>query len=124
MRTADAIEKVTLRKPEYLLKYKPELLQLLTTADNIEFKWHLAQLIPRLELTEHELANAWLCLTAWATDQRESKIVRVNALQALFDLLQFEPGLLATYEAILAQVETEHVPSINARLKKIRKSMP
>lgn len=40
MRTADAIEKITLRKSDYLQKHKTELLNLCQSAKDIELKWH------------------------------------------------------------------------------------
>ncbi|HWY99394.1 MAG TPA: hypothetical protein VNY36_09925, partial [Bacteroidia bacterium] len=54
MRSADAIEKITLSQPQYLQKHKNNLLTLLDSAGHIELKWHLAQLIIRLSLTEDE----------------------------------------------------------------------
>lgn len=45
MRTADAIEKITLRKSDYLQKHKTELLNLCQSAKDIELKWHLALLV-------------------------------------------------------------------------------
>jgi hypothetical protein len=46
MRAADAIEKITLQHPEYLVKYKDDLLELCYVAKHKELKWHLALLIP------------------------------------------------------------------------------
>src|SRR5690606_6501075 len=91
MRTADAIEKITLDKLSFLQKHKKELLNLCHPAQNIELKWHLALLVSRLRLTKKELSGVWAMLTEWATDNNESKIVRVNAIQGLFNLLQQGP---------------------------------
>lgn len=64
MRSADAIEKVTVSHPEYLKSHKKELLGLLNTAKHIELKWHLAQLVPRLmrqvKLSEDEQGKCGL----------------------------------------------------------------
>src|SRR5271154_388752 len=48
MRAADAAEKVSAKKPRLLDRYKPELLGLLAEAEQIELRWHLAAMIPRL----------------------------------------------------------------------------
>lgn len=121
MRTADAIEKVTLRKADYLQKHKQELMDIFQIAKNIELKWHLALLIPRLSLTENELDNTWHTLTKWAKDRDESKIVRVNSIQGLFNLLKQMPELLQDFNLTLTEIQKENIPSINARIKKIRK---
>ena len=47
MRAADAAEKVSAVQPEHLKPYKTELLGLLTEAEQIEQRWHLALMIPR-----------------------------------------------------------------------------
>ena len=54
MRAADATEKVSAIKPELLPPYKAELLGLLAETDQIELRWHLAQMVPRLPVTKAE----------------------------------------------------------------------
>ncbi|MGB4848813.1 MAG: hypothetical protein WBP41_12890, partial [Saprospiraceae bacterium] len=87
MRTADAIEKITLKNIDYLKHHKQEILNLCKVAQDIELKWHLALLVPRLILTKQELGIIWQTLTTWVTNKKESKIVRVNSLQGLHNLL-------------------------------------
>jgi len=58
MRAADAIEKITRENKEYLFKHKKNILDLYKIAKDKELKWHLALLIPRLNLTIKELDNA------------------------------------------------------------------
>ncbi|MGH2565973.1 MAG: hypothetical protein ACRDE5_15755 [Ginsengibacter sp.] len=59
MRAADAIEKITIQYPSYLLKHKIGLMDLSCTIMDKEMKWHLALLIPRLDLTDNEKEIAW-----------------------------------------------------------------
>src|SRR5215470_15912758 len=54
MRAADAAEKVSAVHPELLRPHKAALLGLLIEAEQIELRWHLAQIIPRLFLTKSE----------------------------------------------------------------------
>lgn len=122
MRTADAIEKITLAEPSFLQKHKKELLQLCQTAKEIELKWHLALLVSRFQLNKKELGIIWHCLTQWATDKKESKIVRVNAVQSLSKLISLQPELMHDFNLTLSEIEKENVPSINARIRKIRKA--
>src|SRR5215467_6481341 len=58
MRAADAAEKISATRPELLRHYKAELLGLLAEAEQIELRWHLAQMIPRLPLTQGERRRA------------------------------------------------------------------
>ncbi|HUH33888.1 MAG TPA: hypothetical protein VLZ28_08030, partial [Daejeonella sp.] len=48
MRAADAIEKITVNKHDYLVKHKEQILDLCRTAKDKELKWHLALLLPRV----------------------------------------------------------------------------
>ena len=120
MRTADAIEKITLDKSDYLQKHKTELLNLCQIAKDIELKWHLVLLVSRLSLTKKELGNTWDLLTKWATDKKESKIVRVNSIQGLFNLLQQNHELSQDFNLTLSEIEKEKIPSLNARIKKLQ----
>jgi hypothetical protein len=121
MRTADAIEKITVHNPDYLRQHKNEILKLCDTASNIELKWHLALLVSRLSLTKKEIGNVWQTLTSWATNPKESKIVRVNSIQAMFNLLRQHNKLKRDFELTVIEIEKENIPSINARIKKLRK---
>jgi hypothetical protein len=121
MRAADVIEKITIKHPHYFNKHKKRILELSLTAANKELQWHLAQFIPRLSLTGAELGKVWAVLTEWAKDKKNSKIVRVNALQALFDLAKKKISLMKDFNLTLSQLEKENIPSINARIRKLRK---
>ena len=54
MRAADATEKVTREHRELLYPYKKELLGLMTETRQQELRWHLAVMVPRLELSAKE----------------------------------------------------------------------
>ena len=120
MRTADAMEKITLGESTYLQKHRAALLDLCQRAKDIELKWHLALLVSRLSLTREELENTWNLLTKWVTDKKESKIVRVNSMQGLFNLLQQHPELSRDFNMTLAEIEKEQIASLNARIRKLR----
>lgn len=104
MRAADAIEKVTLKYPDFLQKYKTSLLTFCRTAVDAELKWHLALLVSRLSLTNRELRSTWTKLTKWATDRKESRIIRVNSVQGLFNLLRQNSELLQDFRLTLSEI--------------------
>lgn len=121
MRAADTIEKITLQNPQYLTKHKIEIIDLCKLAQDKELKWHLALLIPRLPLDPKEFGFAWDTLTKWAKDKRNSRIVRVNSIQGLFELMKLKCELEKEFKLTLSELEKENIPSINARIRKIRK---
>jgi putative SOS response-associated peptidase YedK len=124
MRSADAIEKITLKNPTFLKQYKASILKLIETAKHIELKWHLALIVSRLELAKKEFRRVWRILTDWAKDKKESKIVRVNSMQGLFNLLQTNQELKQDFNLTISQIEKENIPSINARIRNIKKQIP
>jgi hypothetical protein len=117
MRAADAIEKITRDHPEYLDSHKIRLIRLLNTARDKELKWHLVLLIPKIDLNNKELGQVWNKLYIWAKDKKGSRIVRVNSLQALYELSEKYRELKKDFEFTAQEVKTEGIPSINARLK-------
>jgi hypothetical protein len=54
MRSADAIEKFTLKHPEYLWPYIEKLIKQIAKCEQQEVRWHVAQMDPRLELNQEE----------------------------------------------------------------------
>jgi hypothetical protein len=123
MRTADIIEKVTIHNPQFLAKHKIEIIELCKRASNKELKWHLALLISRLHFDTIEFGKAWNILTSWAKDKSNSRIVRVNSIQALFELMKQGSESEKDFRVTLMELEKENVPSINARIRKIRKQV-
>lgn len=121
MRVADAIEKITLDNPSYLNEHKDEILKFCNTAQHIELKWHLALLVPRLNLSKNEVEKAWKILKNWATDKNESKIVRVNSLQGLYAVGQENKMFLTDLNQIMKEMVQENIPSMNARIRKLKK---
>jgi hypothetical protein len=121
MRASDAVEKITAKHREYLRPHKGQLLSILNSADHKELKWHIAQLLPRIELDEKELSDVWHTLTYWALNRNESKIVRVNALQGLFDISTTFQHLKKDFNQTMATVSREPIPSIQARIKRLKR---
>lgn len=119
MRAADVIEKVTLANGKYLNKHKTKIIELCRSNPNKEVRWHLALLVSRLSLSKNEFAEIWELLSSWALDKKESRIVRVNSIQALFNLLQKNKQVLEDFDLITTTLGKENIPSINARLRKL-----
>jgi hypothetical protein len=120
MRAADVIEKITIKHPSYLNSHKKEILALSNNAKDKELVWHLALLISRIPLTKPEIQKVWKILTNWAIHFKESKIVRVNSLQSLCDLSMKHSEYTERFKELLLKIEKENIPSLNARIRKIR----
>lgn len=123
IRAVDAVEKVTIDHPEYLQPHKAQLMSVLKSADHKELKWHIAQLMPRLRLSEDELREVRNIFAYWALNKYESKIVRVNALQGLFDLSLKHPDVKNDVLMAISAMEHDRIPSIQARIRRLRKSL-
>lgn len=119
MRSADAISKIALRYPSYILRHKADLMDLCCTVNDKELKWHLAFLVPKLNLTDKEKEIVWQRLLGWVLDTEESKIVRVNSLQALFEIAEKDNFYSKDFELVTNQIKKENIPSLNARIKKL-----
>jgi len=122
MRAADAVEKITSRKPDYLTPHKQLLIALMLKATNKELKWHLAQLITRLPLNKKEISRIWKILSEWTLDKKESKIVRANSLTALHYFTQQDNTMNDKFSAIIRGIEKENIPSLKARTRNLLKS--
>jgi hypothetical protein len=120
MRAADAIEKISAGHPEYLASKKKAIIELGITAKNKELKWHLAQLFSRLPLDAKEFNRVWGILSDWLTDKSNSKIVRVNSFQSLYELAKQKEIMKKDLSLIVRELERECIPSINARIKKLK----
>jgi len=122
MRTIDAMEKISVdHYSKFLKKHTHDIIQLLHMAKDKEFKWHLAIIISRLELNTEQLVSVWNRLKSWTLDKDESKIVRVNAIESLFFMSKRDTKLHKEFDAIIKKIESEQIPSIQARIRKLIK---
>jgi len=121
MRAADAAEKISANQPEVLKPYKAELLGLLAETDQIELRWHLAQMIPRLLLTRSESGRAARTLQVYLGDR--SSIVRTFALQALADIARSDDEFRPRLREILEESVARGTAAMKARARKLLKEL-
>jgi hypothetical protein len=102
MRCADAVEKITVLRPDLLQPYKRKLLREVATIDQQEVRWHAAQMISRLTLDRRERRAAADILAGYLED--DSRIVKTFAMQALADLAgqdaDLRPGIVRTIQRL------------------------
>lgn len=113
MRAADAVEKITQTRADLLDSYKDKLLALADTTEQKEMRWHFAQIMPRLNLTEFERERVFSIIEGYLTSQ--SAIVQACSLECLYDIGKkdmvlrgkaiehLQHGLTSSYKAVQAR---------------------
>lgn len=121
MRTADAIEKITINKPNLLIPYKQKILDLINKVDQIEVQWHFAQIIPRLSLSTDEIDNSFRIIEGYLTSP--SAIVKAFSLQCLFELTLQKPDLLPQTRKHLNKGLESSVKAVQSRSRMLLKEI-
>ena len=122
MRAADAVEKITRDQPKLLQPWKRLILDSASTIQDKEFRWHAAQLLPRLALTPAEQTEALDILHHYLTDK--SSIVKTFAMQALVDIAIQTPDnaeLRAQITPLIERLTRTGTPAMKARGRKLLK---
>lgn len=119
-RTADALEKISLKQPELLQPYRSRFLREVVPIDQKEVRWHVAQILGRLKLTPTQTQKAVELLRSYLKGS-DSQIVKVFALQALADLAEHNHKLRPSVARLLKEALKTGSPSLKTRAKKISK---
>jgi hypothetical protein len=117
MRAADAAEKVTAEHREYLQPFKKRLILIAGRATQQEVKWHLAQMLPRMELDAGEKKTVVNHLFDYLNDR--SKIVVTFALQALADFADEDNNLRPRVIRTVKELVETGSPAIKSRGRKL-----
>lgn len=113
MRAADAAEKITAQCPQYLEPFKKRLIQQVAKIDQQEVRWHVAQMLPRLQLSKRERTTVVRILLGYLDDK--STIVKTFSMQALADLAQQDPALRPRVVPVLEELTQTGSPAMKSR---------
>lgn len=113
MRAADVVEKVTQEQPELLEPYRDILLNDVARIEQQEVRWHVAQMLPRLEWSESARADVIELLLDYLADA--SRIVVTSAMQALAEFAERDPALRLQVAPILDELTRTGSPAMRAR---------
>lgn len=113
MRSADAVEKITAQRPEFLRSYKNKLIFEVAATDQKEVRWHVAQILPRLDLNEDERRRVFRLLLTYLNDR--SSIVRTFTMQALAEIARDSPEFLPTARQHITELTIIGTPAMKAR---------
>jgi hypothetical protein len=121
MRSADAVEKITLEHPHYLQPFKTDLIQEVARSEQHEVRWHVAQMLPRLALDEDEHRAVVGILLDYLEDQ--SKIVKTFSMQALADLAETDLELRRHVIPLLEDLVETGSPAMRIRGRKLLRKL-
>ncbi len=117
MRAADAVEKITAARPDLLAPYKQQLIDGVAASQQQEVRWHVAQMISRLDLTPAERRRVVALLGDYLTDK--SSIVRTFSMQALADIARQDADLRPAILARLEELTRTGSPAMQTRGRKL-----
>jgi len=117
MRAADAMEKASLEHPQYLLPYKKKLIELATNTKQKEVRWHLAQILPRLNLTHKENVKVVDILLTYFSGN--SSIVNTFVMQAFADIAKTDEELRPSLLVHICELTEIGTPAMKARGRKL-----
>jgi len=117
MRSADVAEKVSAVHPEWLQRHKEAVLSAANTVQEKEMRWHMAQMLPRLELSPGEKRRAVALLLRYLDDS--SQIVKTCSMQALFDMSQTDARLRGRILPILLDAIENGGAAVRSRAKRL-----
>ena len=121
MRAADAAEKITVQHPEYLQPYKEKLIQQVARIDQQEVRWHVAQMVPRLQLNHDELTAVVEIFKDYLN--YKSIIVKTFSMQALADFAEKEGSLRPQVVDLLEKLTRTGSPAMRSRGQKLLKKL-
>ncbi len=117
MRAADAVEKITALRPDFLKPFKAKLIDRVAGIPQQEVRWHVAQLFTRLELTRPDRDKVVRILREYLHDK--SRIVKTFSMQALADIAEQDGRFRA---AVIRELETltrDGSPAMQSRGRKL-----
>jgi hypothetical protein len=117
MRSADAIEKLTINNPEWLQPYKNTLIKLVNDVKQQEVRWHLCQFIPRLTLSLKERIELTEYFKFYLTDK--SRIVVTFTMQALVDLAGNDSTMKSDVRPIIEKLMKVGSSAMQSRGRKL-----
>jgi hypothetical protein len=123
MRAADALQKVFIRQPELVQPHTSQLVALLLTHSQKEVRWHLAQILPHLNLTKDQVKQV---AQIWQDDfyNSTSSIVKTFSLQAMHDIAVHHPELQPVFDEMIAYALQNGTAAMRARAKRLLANPP
>lgn len=118
MRSADALEKITLEKPALIQTYIRKLLKAAQSSTQQEVQWHIAQIVTHVKPSMREVNHfAGIMLRYYRTSR--SRIVQAFSLTALVHLAEYDKNIKKTVKELLPLAIKNGSPAVKSRAKKL-----
>jgi hypothetical protein len=122
MRSADAIEKVSAKRPEYLRPFKSKLINQISKIEQQEVRWHTAQMFSYIETSKIERNKIIKILLSYI-ETDESKIVKTFSMQTLADFAEKDEQIKPRMINLIKGMIKRGSPAIVSRGKKLLKQL-
>jgi hypothetical protein len=121
MRSADVVEKITRKNPGLLTGFEKTIIKELSQIEQQEVCWHIALILPRLSYSKGQEKEILAILKRYLS--HKSKIVNVNAMEALAMLATKNNTILRDVKRIIKLKVASGSPAIQARGEKLLKRL-
>ncbi len=118
MRSADVIEKVSARHPDYLQPFKEKMINEVSKIEQQEVRWHLAQMFSYIKLNKKE-RDAVIKILLFYIENDKSKIVKTFSIQTLADFAERDVSIRPQVINIIEKVMKKGSPAIVNRGRKL-----
>lgn len=118
MRAADALEKISRRRPDQVASYRRQLLRATVGTTDPVVRWNLIQLLPRLTHDRPAMKRLARRLEVWYLKD-PSAIVRASALEGIVALAGREEAIRPLAERIVAEALTAPSAAVRARARRL-----
>jgi len=126
MRSADVLEKVSSKHPEYLQPFKTRLINDVSKIEQQEVRWHVAQMFSYLDVDEKERDKIIKILFSYIDGPGKSKIVKTFSIQTLADFAEkdedFRPRMIRKLEEIINTGSPAMVSRGKKLIEKLKKN--
>ncbi len=119
MRSADVLEKVSSKHPEYLQPFKTRLINDVSKIEQQEVRWHVAQMFSYLDVDEKERDKIIKILFSYIDGPGKSKIVKTFSIQTLADFAEKDEVLRPRMIRKLEEIINTGNPAMVSRGKKL-----
>lgn len=118
MRSADAVEKVSAKHPEYLQPFKSKLINEISKIKQQEIQWHAAQMFSYIKIDKTERDKIIKILLSYIKTT-DSNIVKVFSMQTLADFAEKDQQLNPQIMKLIKEMMKKGSPSVISRGKKL-----
>ncbi|MFN8590177.1 MAG: hypothetical protein U0031_01865 [Thermomicrobiales bacterium] len=121
MRAADALEKVSRQRPDLVAPFASLLVREIGALPQQEVRWHIALMLPRLDIPAGLRGDAVALLQRYLADR--SRIVVAEALSALAFFAADDPALHEWLVPVLNEYAVNGAPSARVRARRLLQAM-